>query len=711
MRANERQARLVGFLLGTLGSVGGIGCLVTGMRLEQISLAAIGFFCAVTALITAAVAGRKLMGVAALGFVIALVWSWLGGGLDKGVEALLNHISKLYDMGYGWGVIRWSAKPLGAGMAQPALCALGVLTALGICWSFLRCRGIWLTASLLVLPVIPCMLLTDTVPATAYLFIQFLCLALLLMSRLTRKRNQETALIKLLALPVAAAVLALFICIPQKNYTSFKIVDRFLGYVQELFADTGKEEPVTANRQESRWVNLSNIGPKQQSRRVIMDVTADQSGFLYLKGAAYDTYYGTWWDSTADPLPIPLPQTDSHRVTVNTRAAHDVLYLPYGAYGISNYDGFYSEKDGQVNNPDGWHRYTVQYRQLPSLNSFQHIASDETLSAFTQLPAATRRWAAAYLARELPQLDEAELWNRAQAIIRHVSQSADYDLKTRKMPSTGKDFAQWFLEESDTGYCVHFATAATVLLRAAGIPCRYVTGYLVDAQGGRQVEVLQQSAHAWVECYIDGVGWVPLEPTPGNGISETVGIETIAPTQTVTVPQTTETTQGTEETEPTSQTGETTQSTTQTETVTEPSESSSDVGGEDPPVETPKEPVAKPVELGPVLIWLAAAVCFVAAVLGQWRLRVMLRQKKRSRGRRNAQTLALWREVVLHCRVRREEPEETLHALAQKARFSQHAITREELQVFDAWLNDSVAKLRQLSLWKRFLATVILALY
>ena len=81
------------------------------------------------------------------------------------------------------------------------------------------------------------------------------------------------------------------------------------------------------------------------------------------------------------------------------------------------------------------------------------------------------------------------------------------------MPSSETDFVRWFLEESDTGYCAHFASATAVLLQAAGIPARYVTGYMVDTQAGVSTTVYMDEAHAWVEFYDPSVGWRVLEST------------------------------------------------------------------------------------------------------------------------------------------------------------------------------------------------------
>jgi hypothetical protein len=68
---------------------------------------------------------------------------------------------------------------------------------------------------------------------------------------------------------------------------------------------------------------------------------------------------------------------------------------------------------------------------------------------------------------------------------------------------------------SRRGFCEHYASAFTVLMRAAGIPARIVTGY----QGGevnplsRRMTVRQSDAHAWSEVWLEGEGWVRVDPT------------------------------------------------------------------------------------------------------------------------------------------------------------------------------------------------------
>jgi hypothetical protein len=117
-----------------------------------------------------------------------------------------------------------------------------------------------------------------------------------------------------------------------------------------------------------------------------------------------------------------------------------------------------------------------------------------------QLPQSTKSWAQALAKGKSP----------AQ-IGAYVRGLAEYDEKTGAMPENA-DFVRWFAENG-RGYCIHFASTAVVLLRAAGIPARLATGYVVTVQAGLRKTVTGSDAHAWAE-YWDGQRWRILEATP-----------------------------------------------------------------------------------------------------------------------------------------------------------------------------------------------------
>lgn len=75
-------------------------------------------------------------------------------------------------------------------------------------------------------------------------------------------------------------------------------------------------------------------------------------------------------------------------------------------------------------------------------------------------------------------------------------------------------FADYFLMEKREGFCTHYATAFVLLARSLGIPARYVQGYSVLSKSAG-FEVTSDRTHAWPEAYLDGVGWIIFEPTPG----------------------------------------------------------------------------------------------------------------------------------------------------------------------------------------------------
>ncbi|GLX84904.1 hypothetical protein tloyanaT_11560 [Thalassotalea loyana] len=79
---------------------------------------------------------------------------------------------------------------------------------------------------------------------------------------------------------------------------------------------------------------------------------------------------------------------------------------------------------------------------------------------------------------------------------------------------TGDRLDQFFFE-SKAGFCVHYASTFTFLMRAAGIPARMVTGYLGGEyhEQGQFFSIRQKDAHAWTEVWLENRGWVRIDPT------------------------------------------------------------------------------------------------------------------------------------------------------------------------------------------------------
>ena len=104
--------------------------------------------------------------------------------------------------------------------------------------------------------------------------------------------------------------------------------------------------------------------------------------------------------------------------------------------------------------------------------------------------------------------------------IRNVlKENVEYTENPEVIPED-EDPVQYFLTESKSGNSMLYASVAVDALRVHGIPARYVEGYYVassdmGANGKAEFSLSGQDAHAWVEAYFDGIGWLPLDVSPG----------------------------------------------------------------------------------------------------------------------------------------------------------------------------------------------------
>ncbi len=94
---------------------------------------------------------------------------------------------------------------------------------------------------------------------------------------------------------------------------------------------------------------------------------------------------------------------------------------------------------------------------------------------------------------------------KIESFLRQYTYDTNIDLR-------GSDnYVDEFLFVTQKGYCVHYASAMLLMLRSAGIPARYVNGFMHEVN--ESGSVMSSEAHAWPEAYIKGLGWVIFEPT------------------------------------------------------------------------------------------------------------------------------------------------------------------------------------------------------
>ncbi|MGL5675558.1 MAG: DUF4129 domain-containing transglutaminase family protein [Cellulosilyticaceae bacterium] len=105
-----------------------------------------------------------------------------------------------------------------------------------------------------------------------------------------------------------------------------------------------------------------------------------------------------------------------------------------------------------------------------------------------------------------------------------------YDLKAEPTPE-GEEAVDYFLFESQRGACVQFASAMTILCRAAGIPANLMEGYVCDTYDEKlgAYVIQEKHAHAFPEVYVPGYGWMLFEPTTANEATGSMGREPLQP--------------------------------------------------------------------------------------------------------------------------------------------------------------------------------------
>ena len=562
----------------------------------------------------------------------------------------------------------------------PALCFLAGLIMAPTVWSVQKQKTAIPAALLSLIPLACCITVTDSVPDSLWLFLWGLGLILLLMPQSVRLRSipQSNRLTALLLIPTALVLLLLFWLIPRDAPNRWSISDlpqQLLNY----FSGTAPDIPST---QSPSHVDLSALAKRQQSQTPVMEVTADFTGPLYLRGRDYDEYTGTAWNSTEWRKEIlygydSLWHEQDGAVEISLRQSKDFYYLP----AITQLQQWIT--DGQARTPDG--DTTYRFDRCSMRSDWQDSWVDPHISTisprYLALPDDTLLGAQAYLDQQevLGTLDrnDSSVPVMAEQIALLLRTHIPYDLSTPNMPMDQDDLALWFLNDANTGYCVHYATTAVVLLRACGIPARYVEGYTVNVETGKTVTVRERNAHAWAEYYVTGVGWLVLDATPADN--------TVPDEPATTQPQTT-----------------TVPTTTPTVPHTEPAQTHTN------PDKTDKTAPTWVITLLWTLLWSLVALVLLWL---QYRLRRYRFHQSIRRSSPNRRALVIHRRLCRLSKWTKQPVSAELTQLAQKARFSNHTLTAPELARMQGALRLTEAAVSHLPFPKRFVAKWLFARY
>lgn len=248
--------------------------------------------------------------------------------------------------------------------------------------------------------------------------------------------------------------------------------------------------------------------------RASFDGVSPPPAELYWRGPVFWYTDGHSWSPSAR---LPQPETDASSIVPNgTTYRYTVTLEPHNRRWL-----FTLEMPVEI--PDDSSRGTdltvlanepvrqlTRYR-LESVTSYRVGGLDVVdRQRALQLPAANPRARALGASWRRQEAGDAGVVRRALEYFR-----GEPFYYTLTPPLLGRDPIDAFLFDSRRGFCEHYAAAFTVLMRAAGVPARVVTGY----QGGElnpigdYLIVRQRDAHAWAEVWLDDRGWVRVDPT------------------------------------------------------------------------------------------------------------------------------------------------------------------------------------------------------
>jgi transglutaminase-like putative cysteine protease/uncharacterized protein (DUF58 family) len=263
---------------------------------------------------------------------------------------------------------------------------------------------------------------------------------------------------------------------------------------------------------------------------------------LYLGNLVYDKYIGSGWESRGtevlvydagdDVLPVRPENIIPIRQQVQfVEELGGFLYatgMPLSvdqdfrvAWRVRDYQNeIYDILGGTVDADADTYRVDsfVQRSSMGELRSAGQDYPDWIVDRYMQLPSNVPDDVLS-LSLELTAT-EPNPYDRAVAIESYL-RKIPYSLNVSTGPA-GADIVEYFLFRLKKGYCDYYATSMVVLARAAGIPARYVVGYIGEYYDEAEdvYIITADQSHAWPEVFFPGYGWVPFEPTGGRPAME-----------------------------------------------------------------------------------------------------------------------------------------------------------------------------------------------
>lgn len=270
----------------------------------------------------------------------------------------------------------------------------------------------------------------------------------------------------------------------------------------------------------STSLRLGSLAGMLESDEPVLRISGPHAD--HLRGVVFTRYEGGRWRAPAGGRPrrVRLGEAPPGPRTTIRRAGRDDrrFFVPLDATAFDADGGVVLVDEMGVLFPDrGLPADSLSFvagrREAfaPAPPNEEDVAVPDEIAG--ALAAIARRWTAG------ATTDAARL----EALSAQLAEGYEYALVFHR--PVGEDPVLHFLEQSKRGHCEYFASALALLARSLGIPARVVGGYRVlerNGLGGYDV-VRERHAHAWVEAWVEGRGWVTVDPTPAAALDAAGG--------------------------------------------------------------------------------------------------------------------------------------------------------------------------------------------
>lgn len=500
---------------------------------------------------------------------------------------------------------------------------------------------------------------------------------------------QNEAVLKIPMIVISVlAMLVTYAAFPVSTYRPSKY---------SLFDNAKTPLSSAGNIKEEYNVNDQGDRHYRNSLDFIIDGEVILSNFK-IRGITYDLYEDGKWGTSHGRTETEWFKNNLEKIANITKTSRQAVEIEQlSGYSQRNYTPYFFVNDDIAYYGDHYEGVNPQsYEMIVPNDDFNALLSENNLGAKEELlmEIANRNGTQDYLEGNFNQgnedyeeltavpeetkqiideflkqhdvMDNGDIFNYIAQCTNALAANTTYTLTPGNTPDN-VDIVDYFLNDNKKGYCVHYASTLALMLRNKGYMARFAVGYQVPGTKNNtgKLVVRDSNAHAWVEIYDQYLGWIPIEATPTSSENPNKPTDTITPAPNQ---------------------GENTLPTPNAPASNEPGISQDSEN-----------------QIPIYIYYFAGVIILIFTVL----LQAKIRKKRMFKGAANSnQKVCYYYYYLAKLKINCDE----IKTIIDKARFSQHQISVEELEIVERFYQDRTNKyFKQANLLKKIYLRYLIA--